>query len=97
MKGQDANQETMNIYPWYEGYINAGSKGPKQYLGSSEEIRFEEIDSIIKVFKNSEKEIWLRRMGRAETELWYDKFRRGKCGAIRKSSCPFTRDYSRCY
>nr|WP_124067189.1 adenylylsulfate kinase [Clostridium sp. E02] len=72
MKGQDSNPETINKYPWYETYINEGRKGLKQYLGSSEEIGFEEIDSIIKAFKNGEKEIWLRRMGREDTELWYD-------------------------
>lgn len=72
LKGQDANLETIKTYPWYESYINAGRKGLKQYLGSSEEIGFEEIDSIIKAFKNEEKEIWLRRMGREDTELWYD-------------------------
>lgn len=72
LKGQDASQETVKCYPWYESYINSGRKGLKQYLGSKEEIGFEEINSIITAFKNGEKEIWLRRMGREDTELWYD-------------------------
>lgn len=58
---------------WLQSYIEAGKKGLMQYLGSSREIAFEEINSVISAFKDGASEIWLKRMGRTSSECWYDK------------------------
>ena len=73
VKGEDANPIYMQSYPWYESYIQCGRIGLKEYLGTSNEIDFDEIEAIVKAFKNGEEKIWLKRMGREDTELWYEE------------------------
>lgn len=73
MDGDDANPAHISRYPWYDSYIKNGKEGLKEYLGTTKEIGFSHIEEILKQFKNGEKEIWLKRMGREETELWYEK------------------------
>lgn len=68
----DANVAHMATYDWYESYINAGKEGLKKYLGTTNEIAFEKLTDIIAAFKKGESNIWLKRMGREVTELWYD-------------------------
>jgi len=71
--GKDADVNNQKEYPWLQEYLLNGKIGLEKYLGSKEEIGFEELESIIKQFKEGKEEIWLRRMGREDTELWYDK------------------------
>lgn len=71
-QGNDANACHVKEYPWYESYVRNGREGLKGYLGSCREIGFEEIEEIVRQFKNGADKIWLRRMGRTETELWYE-------------------------
>ncbi len=73
LQNDDANPAHINTYEWYESYIRNGRKGLEGYLGTSAEIRFEEIEDILKRFKDGEDKIWLKRMGRGNTELWYDE------------------------
>jgi alpha-galactosidase len=70
--GNDSNPEYVNRYPWLSFYQNAGRNGLKNYLGTKNEIDFKELTGIISRFKNGESRIFLKRMGREETELWYD-------------------------
>lgn len=70
---QDANEEYCKEYPWFQSYIEGGKNGLRDYLGTNNEIDFSEISEIIAAFKNGENTIWLKRMGRTETELWYEK------------------------
>lgn len=69
----DADKGHISKNPWYRHYIEAGSQGLKQYLGTGKEIAFDEVNSIIHAFKDGASEIWLKRMGRTNSELWYDK------------------------
>ena len=69
---QDSNPELVNKYPWLAIYQRAGRSGLKNYLGTSNEINFDEISDIISQFKNGADSIYLRRMGREESELWYE-------------------------
>lgn len=71
--GDDANPIHIEKWPWFAAYINGGKKGLKKYLGTPEEIGFDQLSSIVTDFKSGKNEIWLKRMGREETELWYDK------------------------
>jgi hypothetical protein len=70
--GNDSNPEYINNYPWLSIYQSAGRNGLRNYLGTKNEIDFNELTGIISRFKNGETMIFLKRMGREETELWYD-------------------------
>jgi hypothetical protein len=64
----------LNIeYPWLSVYQSAGAEGLKNYLGTPNEIDFAEMNHIIEDFKSGQSSIMLKRMGREEQELWYDK------------------------
>jgi alpha-galactosidase len=70
--GNDSNKDYVNHYPWLSIYQSAGRNGLKNYLGTTKEIDFKELTGIISRFKNGESRVFLKRMGREETELWYD-------------------------
>jgi len=70
--GNDSNPEYAKDYPWLAIYQDAGKCGLRNYLGTCNEIDFGELNEIISQFKNGGDEIYLKRMGREETELWYD-------------------------
>ena len=69
---KDSDTTLFDVYPWLEAYYNAGREGLKGYLGTGHEIRFEEIDALLKNFKEGKSPLNLKRMGRDETSLWYD-------------------------
>ena len=70
---EDANPVYAQQYPWFETYIKAGRCGLSNYLGTNKEIGFDEVEEILTKFKNGEDKIWLKRMGREDTELWYEE------------------------
>jgi hypothetical protein len=70
--GNDSNPDYVNRYPWLSVYQSAGRNGLRNYLGTTNEIDFQELTGIISRFKNGESRLFLKRMGREETELWYD-------------------------
>lgn len=72
-EGDDANSDHIKEYEWYDSYLRNGKEGLRQYLGSSREIGFDDLTSIIQSFKSGEEQIWLKRMGRTETELWFEQ------------------------
>lgn len=53
-------------------YAESGETGLRAYLGSELEINFKEVNEILRLFHSGEDTIYLRRMGRTETALWYD-------------------------
>lgn len=53
-------------------YAESGEAGLRAYLGSELEINFKEVNEILRLFHSGEETIYLRRMGRSETELWYE-------------------------
>lgn len=70
--GNDSNPEYVKLYPWLSIYQSAGRDGLRNYLGTKNELDFEELNEIISGFKNGESRIFLKRMGREDNELWYD-------------------------
>lgn len=72
-KDLDSNPKYIEQYPWLETYISGGKEGLRGYLGTKHEICFQELDSILSAFKDGADSIWLKRMGRDETSLWYEK------------------------
>lgn len=69
----DANPAHISEGEWFAAYIDGGRKALEAYLGTEKEIAFNEVENIVSAFKDGAKDIWLRRMGREETELWYEK------------------------
>lgn len=69
----DTNAAHTKEYSWYESYLLGGRAGLKNYLGTEKEIAFKDIEEILKQFKSGKEEIWLKRMGRDDAELWYGK------------------------
>lgn len=68
----DADPSYVKDYPWLSIYQSAGRNGLGDYLGSMSEIDFDEINNIILQFRNNSHRIFLKRMGRKETEVWYE-------------------------
>jgi alpha-galactosidase len=72
-QNQDFDPHQVEENPWLFIYQQEGRKGLEGYLGTASEIDFEEINHIIAQFKNGKESIFLKRMGREDTDLWYDK------------------------
>ena len=70
--GDDADPENIKKYPWYESYINGGRNALKEYLGTANELAFKEVEDVVNQFKSGAEKIWLKRMGRSNTQIWYD-------------------------
>jgi len=70
--GNDSNPDYINQYPWLSVYQSAGRSGLQNYLGTANEIDFKGLTGVVSRFKNGESKIFLKRMGREETELWYE-------------------------
>ena len=69
----DANESHIAEYEWFKTYLDGGKAALAGYLGTSKEIDFEEVDSILSAFKQGADKLWLKRMGRDEASLWYDE------------------------
>lgn len=72
-KEDDANTAYIKEYPWFEIYLNGALEGLRGYLGTRNEIDFDEVSEIVSEFKSGKEKIYLKRMGRTELELWYEE------------------------
>lgn len=72
-KEDDANTAYLSQYSWFKTYLDGAVLGLKGYLGTKDEIDFDEITEIVRQFKTGAAYIWLKRMGRTECDLWYEK------------------------
>ena len=69
----DPEPTLISEYPWLNIYQEKGRAALKEYLGTNKEQNYNEVNKIIKQFKNKEDKIYLKRMGRKEEERWYDE------------------------
>ena len=69
----DANKAHLDTDTWFRSYLEAGSDGLNNYLGTPNETDFDEVDNIMKAFKDGADKLFLKRMGRDEASLWYDE------------------------
>ena len=69
--GDDANPARVKQLPWLALYQQCGRNGLQNYLGTPNEIDFAELSAIVSQFHNGADTIFLKRMGREETELYY--------------------------
>lgn len=72
-KEVDADQGLLQANPWIAPYLEGGRAALKDYLGTPNETDFDEVSDIIKAFHQGQSSIYLRRMGRDDTALWYEK------------------------
>lgn len=68
----DANPANVSRYPWLATYQQAGKNALRGYLGTDKEIDFDQVGHIVSDFKQGAPTLYLKRMGRTSTELWYD-------------------------
>lgn len=80
--GQDAAWPPVKEESWMELYQRAGRAGLREYLGSRNELDFEELTNVIRQFKGGAERIELKRMGREDDELWYENVRFPPCGIL---------------
>ena len=69
----DAEPAQAEKYPWLAIYQKAGRRSLNGYLGTENEINFDEVSAIIARFKQGADTLYLKRMGRETTALWYDE------------------------
>lgn len=68
----DANAAHAETDTWFKSYLAGGREALNNYLGTPKETDFEEVDQIMKAFKDGADTLFLKRMGRDEASLWYD-------------------------
>lgn len=73
VKGEDADPENVKRYDWYKSYLKGGRRALEGYLGTPYELDFKELEEIVNKFKSGFDKIWLKRMGRTDTQLWYEE------------------------
>ena len=69
---KDSDPALVTEYPWLATYQREGRSALTAYLGTMKEQDFDEVTNIIRSFKAGDPQIFLKRMGRTETALWYD-------------------------
>ena len=69
----DAEPRQVAAHPWLAVYQKAGRKALASYLGTPNEVDFDEVSGILAAFKAGAGGLLLKRMGRTADQLWYDK------------------------
>ena len=68
----DADRGQVHDRPWLATYQKSGRKALAGYLGTQNEIDFAEVNRILASFRDGAARLQLKRMGRAEHEVWYE-------------------------
>ena len=71
-EARDADAALAEGCPWLAVYQREGRAALAGYLGTPAEIDFAELNAILSQFKNGADTLWLKRMGRDDTALWYE-------------------------
>ena len=72
-ENRDFDKSLCPEYEWLSKYISGGTHALSSYLGTPEEIDFNEINGILDAFRKGDRFLWLKRMGRDEASIWYEK------------------------
>ncbi|WP_211223293.1 sucrose phosphorylase [Propionicicella superfundia] len=70
--GQDADRALSYRHPWLRVYQRAGGAALRRYIGTPDEIDFDEVNGILDRFHAGAATLTLKRMGRTPDHLWYD-------------------------
>jgi alpha-galactosidase len=68
----DFDPGCVQNHPWMLIYQDEGKKGLRKYLGTPNEINFNELNEIISKFRAGTDKLYLKRMGRKEEDIWYE-------------------------
>jgi hypothetical protein len=68
----DADRGQVVDHPWLATYQKAGRRALARYLGTEHEIDFDQVNQILASFRNGASRLQLKRMGRTETDVWYE-------------------------
>lgn len=71
--GSDADPKQIKENPWLESYIRGGVHALQEYLGTEAEIDYALLNRVIADFKAGQSEIWLKRMGSAAGDIWFER------------------------
>lgn len=69
----DSDSARTGEHPWLAAYQAAGREELSRYLGTAEEQEYDQLENVLTQFKAGRKKIWLKRMGREDTALWYEE------------------------
>jgi glycosidase len=69
---RDADRGQVPDHPWLASYQKSGRKALAGYLGTHNESDFDEVNRILAAFRDGAPRLQLKRMGRAEDEVWYE-------------------------
>lgn len=72
-EGRDSDPREASAYPWLKVYQTAGREALSGYLGTELEQEYKLLESVLTAFQNGAEKIWLRRLGRDDTALWYEE------------------------
>ena len=73
-EGNDSNAALIKEYNWLSAYQKAGKRALQSYLGTRKEQDYDYLNSILASFKNGSSTVYLKHMGRSETDLSFDRF-----------------------
>jgi glycosidase len=68
----DADRGQVPDHPWLATYQKAGRKALAGYLGTQNEIDFDQVNRLLTSFRDGAPRLQLKRMGRAEHDVWYE-------------------------
>ena len=68
----DSDPKLIEEYPFLNVYQKGGRVGLKNYLGTINEQDYNQVNEIIKEFKDGKDKIYFKRMGRSEDERFYN-------------------------
>ena len=73
ISGDDVNKDLVKEFKFLSTYQAAGEKALKDFIASTKEIDFSLVNNIISDFKNNKDHISLKRMGRLESEISFER------------------------
>lgn len=72
-EASDADPKHAEENAWFADYLAGGREGLRMYLGTPLEIGYEDLQEVVDQFHSGTENIWLKRMGRTDDALWYEK------------------------
>ncbi len=70
---QDPEPAQVAEHPWLSTYLDGGRTALAGYLGTPDEIAFDELSAILEAFHDGAPSLMLKRMGRTVDQLWYEE------------------------
>lgn len=71
--GLDPDPQQAESRPWLAAYQAAGREALSGYLGTAQEQEYDQLEAVLAQFKAGQGKIWLKRMGREDTAVWYEE------------------------